>query len=86
MLLKKPTLDFLDPSNYHPVLNFSFLGKAIKRMIAEQLQRFLDDKSSLGPFQSNFRLGHEMEMALVVLLNEHRRNLIAATIRPYSNI
>lgn len=44
-------------------------------MEALQLQRFLDDADYLNPFQSGLRLAYGMETALVVLVDDLRRDL-----------
>ncbi|XP_077782882.1 uncharacterized protein LOC144327417 [Podarcis muralis] len=74
-LLKKTSLDPLDLSNYRPVSNLPYLGKVIERAVAEQLGRFLEETSALDPFQSSFRPGFGMEMALVALTDDIRRQL-----------
>lgn len=57
-------------NNYHPVASIPFMGKLTERVVANQLQAFLEDTDSLDPFQSKFRLHHETKTALVVLLND----------------
>lgn len=42
-LLKKPTLDPEQLKNYHQIPNFLFLSKVIERVVAEQLQGFLNE-------------------------------------------
>lgn len=52
LLMKKSTLDPLNPANYHPVSNL--LSQAgIQRAAVEQLQSFLDDTSVFDPFQAS---------------------------------
>ena len=41
----------------------------------DQLQTFLEETSVLDPFQSGFRPGHGVEMALVALMDDLRRHL-----------
>uniref|UniRef100_A0A670IWM0 Reverse transcriptase domain-containing protein n=1 Tax=Podarcis muralis TaxID=64176 RepID=A0A670IWM0_PODMU len=74
-LLKKTSLDPLDLSNYCPVSNLPYLGKVIERAVAEQLGRFLEETSTLDPFQSDFRPGFGTETALVALTDDLRRQL-----------
>lgn len=51
LLLKKPSLDPVDPANYHPVWNLTCLGKVTESVEAEQFQKFLDETSAYNPFQ-----------------------------------
>lgn len=47
LLLKKPSLNLSDPANFLQISNVLFLGKVIERVVAKQLQGFLDDASVL---------------------------------------
>ena len=47
----------------------------IERAAANQLQSFLEETSTLDPFQYGFRPGHGVETALVALLDDIRRHL-----------
>ena len=51
--------------NYRPVANVSFLSKVV-----DQLQALLDETNALDPFQSDFRLCHGTETALVALFDD----------------
>lgn len=75
LLLKKPSLDPVVLANNHPVSNLLFLGKIVERVVAEQLQVFLDGSSVLDPFQSGFCPGYGIEMALVTLMDVLQRHL-----------
>ncbi|KAF7253873.1 putative RNA-directed DNA polymerase from transposon BS [Varanus komodoensis] len=55
LVLKKASLDPEVAVNYRPVANISFLGKVLERVVAGQLQAFLDETDYLDPFQSGFR-------------------------------
>lgn len=48
---------------HHPlqVLHPPYLGKVIERMVAEQLQVFLNDTSLLDPFLSGFQSGYRSD-------------------------
>ncbi|KAF7243518.1 putative RNA-directed DNA polymerase from transposon BS, partial [Varanus komodoensis] len=50
-----------------------FLGKVLERVVAGQLQAFLDETDYLDPFQSGFRPGYGTESALVALYDDLRR-------------
>uniref|UniRef100_A0A803SSM3 Reverse transcriptase domain-containing protein n=1 Tax=Anolis carolinensis TaxID=28377 RepID=A0A803SSM3_ANOCA len=52
-----------------------FLGKVLERVVASQLQGFLDDTDFLDQSQSGFRPGFSTEMALVALVDDLRREL-----------
>ena len=47
----------------------------IERAIANQLQAFLEETSTLDPFQSGFRPGYGVETALLALTDDLRRHL-----------
>lgn len=61
-LLKKLFSDPYNLASYCPVFNLAFLGKVIERVVAEQLQDFLDETFALNLFQSSFCSSHGTEM------------------------
>lgn len=68
----------MDPtilSNYCPISNIMFLSKVVERVVAEQLQVFLDAAEILDPFQSIFFPCHGTETTLIALTNDPQRNL-----------
>ena len=73
--LKKPSLTSTVLDNYWPVSNIPVLGKALERVVASQLQGFLDETDYLDPFQSGFSPGYGTETALVALVEDLRREL-----------
>lgn len=52
-----------------------FLGNLVEKVVAKQLQHFLEDSSFLNSFQSSFCPGHWMETVLVTLTNDLCRHL-----------
>uniref|UniRef100_A0A803T068 Reverse transcriptase domain-containing protein n=1 Tax=Anolis carolinensis TaxID=28377 RepID=A0A803T068_ANOCA len=74
-VLKKASLDPANLSNYRPISNLPFLGKVLERVVASQLQGFLEDTDFLDQSQSGFRPGYSTETALVVLVDDLRREL-----------
>lgn len=55
----------LDPSNYFSVLNLSFLGKVIQRMITEEFQSFLEDTDIHSSLASITALGQRWHWLLL---------------------
>lgn len=56
-LLRKLSLDPKVLANYRPVSRLPYLGKMVERVVVDQLQIFLENSSSLNPFQSGFWQG-----------------------------
>lgn len=74
-LLKKTSLNPHDLNNYRPIANIPFLGKILERVVALQLQAFLEETDYLDPFQFGFRPGFGTETALVVLVDDLRQEI-----------
>lgn len=68
-LFKKSTLDYCDPTNYHPMFNIPFLGKITNRVAL----KFLDDTLALDSFQVSFHAGYGMVTALDALKDDLHR-------------
>ena len=66
-LLKKPTLDKEQLSNYRPISNLSFLSKLTERIVKARLDAHLSTNSLYNRFQSAYTKFHSTETALLSL-------------------
>ena len=73
-LLKKPSLDKENLSNYRPISNLSFLSKLTERIVKSRLISHLSSHSILNPFQSAYTKHHSTETVLLSLVD----NLVTA--------
>uniref|UniRef100_A0A8C2FL91 Reverse transcriptase domain-containing protein n=1 Tax=Cyprinus carpio TaxID=7962 RepID=A0A8C2FL91_CYPCA len=64
-VLKKPSLDPLKPINYRPISKLPFMAKILEKVVAEQLNTFLEINDIFDKYQSGFRKKHSTETALV---------------------
>ena len=70
-LLKKPSLDPDDLSNYRPISTFLyFLSKMLERIVMNRMQTHLSSNSLISPFQSAYRKFHSTETALLAVHND----------------
>ena len=69
-LLKKPSLDASDLSNYRPVSNLPFLSKVLERVVNTQLTRYITENNLQEKFQSAYRQHHSTETALIRVQND----------------
>jgi hypothetical protein len=69
-ILKKPSLDCENLSNYRPVSQLRFISKVVERLVAARLVRHLNNNKILNPQQSGFRRGHSCETAITAVLND----------------
>jgi len=69
-LLKKPTLDKEELSNYRPIFNLSLISKVIKRVVKSRLMDHLTSNSLLNSHQSAYCKHHSTETALLYI-NDH---------------
>ena len=66
-LLKKPTLDKEELSNYRPISNLSLISKIIERVVKSRLMHHLTSNSLLNSHQSAYCKHHSTETALLYI-------------------
>ncbi len=66
-LLKKPTLDKENLSNYRPVSNLSFLSKLTERIVKLRLESHFSANSLFNKYQSAYKTFHSTETTLLSL-------------------
>ena len=66
-LLKKPTLDNEDLSNYCPISNVSLISKITERIVKSRLTCHLSSNNLLNPHQSAYCKHHSTETALIYI-------------------
>jgi hypothetical protein len=69
-LLKKPSLDPDELSNYRPVSNLSYILKLIERVVAAQMHEHFSANSILSVHQSAYRLNHSTKTALLCICED----------------
>lgn len=69
-IIKKPNLDPVNISNYHPISNLPFVSKIMEKTVASQLQSFLACNNLFDIFLSGFRTRHSTETVLVKAIND----------------
>ena len=70
MILKKTDLDPNILKNFRPVSNLSFISKPLEKIVANQLDNYLERGSLYEPLQSAYRKQHSTETALLKLQND----------------
>jgi exonuclease III len=69
-LLKKPSLDPDNLSNYRPISQLNFISKLLERIVAKQIEEHLSSHALFLPFQSAYRKFHSTETALLTVHND----------------
>ncbi|XP_033112631.1 actin-104-like [Anneissia japonica] len=69
-LLKKPSLNAEELSNFRPISNLPFLGKVIETVASNQLQSYLNSNGLFASRQSAYRQNHSVKSALLYVQND----------------
>ena len=69
-LIKKPSLDHTQFSNYRPVSNLTFISKEIEKLVANQLISYINENNLNETFQSAYKQYHSTETALIRVHND----------------
>jgi hypothetical protein len=69
-LIKKANLDREVLGNYRPVSNLSFLFKVLEKVVAKQLNAYLQQNDLFETFQSAYRRFHSTETALLKIKDD----------------
>ena len=69
-VLKKPSLDPGEMKNYRPISNLMFVSKLLEKVIANQLNEYLDEHRLREDFQSAYKSGSSTETALLRVQND----------------
>ena len=64
-LLKKPSLDKENLSNYCPISHLSYLSKLTEKIVKTRLTEHLTNNNLLNPFQSAYIKSHSTETTLL---------------------
>jgi len=76
-LLKKPTLNTEDLSNYRPISNLSLISKITERVVKSRLTTHLSSNNLLNPHQSAYSKRHSTETA-ILYIHDHLVNAIGS--------
>ena len=76
-LLKKPTSDKDELTNYRPISNLSLISKIIERVVKSRLSDHLTSNNLVNPHQSAYCKHHSTETALIYI-HDHLINAIGS--------
>jgi len=68
--LKKRGLDRAENKNYRPVSNLPFISKLLEKVVANQLNEYLEHNNGLPLLQSAYRKFHSTESALLKVFSD----------------
>jgi hypothetical protein len=68
-LLKKSSLDPIDPSSYRPISNLSFVSKIVEKVVDARLSNHTSKHNLLPVFQSSYRPFHSTETAVICVVD-----------------
>jgi hypothetical protein len=68
-LLKKSSLDPIDPSSYRPISNLSFVSKIVDKVVDARLSNHTSKHNLLPVFQSSYRPFHSTETAVICVVD-----------------
>ena len=69
-LLKKPSLDRNELSNFRPVSGLNFVSKLIEKIVASQIKSHMQNLGISNNFQSAYKCGNSTETALLYIQND----------------
>ena len=55
----------IDPKNFRPVSNLTYLSKLIERVVCAQISKMAEKSGNTEPLQSAYKRNHSTEMALL---------------------
>ena len=69
-MLKKPSLDPAQLSNYRPISNLTFVSKLLERSVTSQISSYFSTYDMFPSLQSTCRPRHSTETALLKITND----------------
>ena len=69
-LLKKPSLDRNELSNFRPVSGLNFVFKLIEKIVASQIKFYMQNSGILNNLQLVYKCGNSTETALLYIQND----------------